>query len=127
MMATLASGFNEVGIDLPHSQYTVIRVLLNSDKPLTQGEIASILCRDKSAIKRTIDILERKGFVIREARNGNSNFVKLTPKTMDLMPTIIKVPSEKLKELFGDYTEAEIKAFTNMLEGILKKKNSYNQ
>lgn len=105
MTSTLSSGFNESRIDLPHSQYTLTRVLHNSDNPLTQGEIASILCRDKSAVKRTIDILERKGLVIREARNGNSNFVKLTPKAMALMPIIIKVPSEKFKELFGDYTE----------------------
>lgn len=47
------------GIDLPHSQYLVLRTLFEKDG-LSQNEIAAHLHKDAAAIKRTVDYLEQK-------------------------------------------------------------------
>lgn len=75
MTGALANAFKANGIDLPHSQYTVLRLLYSSETPMTQINIAEILKKDAAAIKRTVDILERKGLVVREAQNGRTNRV----------------------------------------------------
>ncbi|WP_304407722.1 hypothetical protein, partial [uncultured Desulfovibrio sp.] len=40
-------------VDLPHSQFVMLRLLYYKDG-LSQQEIAALLCKDAAAIKRTI-------------------------------------------------------------------------
>ena len=51
-------------VDLPHSQFVMLRLLYYKDG-LSQQEIAALLCKDAAAIKRTIDNLKKRGLVER--------------------------------------------------------------
>ncbi len=61
--ATMATLLNQTlkseGIDLPHSQFVILRHLYNEDG-ISQQELAERIFKDNAAIKRTLDNLEQK-------------------------------------------------------------------
>ena len=58
----------------------VLLVLIDGREPLTQDHIAEISQRDKASIARTLDLLEKKGYVERtpDPQSRRQNQVKLT-------------------------------------------------
>lgn len=122
MTGALANAFKANGIDLPHSQYTVLRLLYSSETPMTQINIAEILKKDAAAIKRTVDILERKGLVVREAQNGRTNRVVCTEKALAMKEIIIKSANDTLHRMLGDFTEIELNGFITILGRIAESK-----
>lgn len=122
MTGALAEAFKTNGIDLPHSQYIVLRLLYSSETPLTQIKIAEILKKDASAIKRTVDILERKGLVMREAQNGRTNHVVCTEKAIAIKEIVTASANDTLRRIFDNFTEQELNGFINMLGRIAKSK-----
>lgn len=122
MTDALANAFKANGIDLPHSQYTVLRLLYSSETPMTQINIAEILKKDAAAIKRTVDILERKGLVVREAQNGRTNRVVCTEKALAMKEIVIESANDTLHRMLGDFTEIELNGFITMLGRIAESK-----
>ncbi len=122
MTGALANAFKANGIDLPHSQYTVLRLLYSSETPMTQINIAEILKKDAAAIKRTVDILERKGLVVREAQNGRTNRVVCTEKALAMKEIVIESANDTLHRMLGDFTEVELNGFITMLGRIAESK-----
>ena len=122
MTGALANAFKANGIDLPHSQYTVLRLLYSSETPMTQINIAEILKKDAAAIKRTVDILERKGLVVREAQNGRTNRVVCTEKALAMKERVIESANDTLHRMLGDFTEVELNGFITMLGRIAESK-----
>lgn len=122
MTSALANAFKANGIDLPHSQYTVLRLLYSSETPMTQINIAEILKKDAAAIKRTVDILERKGLVVREAQNGRTNRVVCTEKALAMKERVIESANDTLHRMLGDFTEIELNGFITMLGRIAESK-----
>lgn len=123
MTSALANAFKANGIDLPHSQYTVLRLLYSSETPMTQINIAEILKKDAAAIKRTVDILERKGLVVREAQNGRTNRVVCTEKALAMKEIVIESANDTLHRMLGDFTEIELNGFITMLGRIAESKS----
>lgn len=123
MTSTLAAEFMKEGIDLPHSQYAVLRLIYTHDGLLTQIRIAEILKKDAAAIKRTIDILEKKGFVTREAQSGRSNYVTCTEKALRLKNIITDIANRTLLSIFGTFTDDELNIFTDILGKIAASRN----
>lgn len=123
MTTSLAAAFSAQGINLPHSQYAVLRLLYSRQEPLTQKAIAETLKKDAAAIKRTIDILERKELVVRTALNGRTNCVVCTAKAIGLKTAIIDIANRTLHDLFHDFTDEELVVFTSTLCRIAKLKN----
>ena len=122
MTGALANAFKANGIDLPHSQYTVLRLLYSSETPMTQINIAEILKKDAAAIKRTVNILERKGLVVREAQNGRTNRVVCTEKALAMKEIVIESANDTLHRMLGDFTEVELNGFITMLGRIAESK-----
>lgn len=110
--AALAANFKKEGIDLSFSQYVAIRALYANGQA-SQVELATWLRKDTAAIKRTIDKLVRKGFVIRCPVSGRQNNLHLTAKGRDLHGQIMKsvlrtmqtllagIPGTTQEEVFG--------------------------
>lgn len=94
---TLSTALNttlkERGIDLPISQYTIMRFLYEQDG-LSQNRIAILLYKDAAAIKRSIDNLEKKGLVERKMVSRCKNNIFLTEKGRNLMPEVIAIADE---------------------------------
>lgn len=87
---SLNAALEKHSIDLPHSQFIVLRCLYFKDE-LSQLEIANLLFKDAAAIKRTVDLLEKKGFVVRQPVRTLKNSVCITEKGRSLMPLVLKI------------------------------------
>lgn len=123
MTATLASNFKSERIDLPHSQYIVLRLLYSREEPISQIKISEKLKKDAAAIKRTLDILERKGFIVRMAKNGRTNLISCTPQALAMKNRIIEIANHTLRQLFHDFNDDEIVSLNRMLEKIAISRN----
>ena len=62
---TLNNKLQEADIDLPHSQFVVLRCIYYRDG-LSQLEISNLLFKDAAAIKRTIDNLTKASAFAKE-------------------------------------------------------------
>lgn len=122
MTGALADAFSANGIDLPHSQYVVLRLLYTSEEPLTQIRIAEILKKDAAAIKRTLDILERKGLVRRQAQNGRTNKVVCTEKAQEMKEIVTSIANKTLRDIFGKFPQPELNSFIDTLTTIAQSK-----
>ncbi len=69
----------------------------NSKRDIIQQDIANLMNKTKSAVLRTLDILEEKGFLKREAmlNDRRKNVIQLTDKGWK----VIKIMHEKFLEL----------------------------
>lgn len=105
LSSALGKAFKERGIDLPHSQYIIMR-LLDEQDGMSQNRLAALLHKDAAAIKRSIDILEKKGLVSRKALTGRKNGICLTEKAKALMPEVKAVADGVLGGTFGQTEEA---------------------
>ena len=111
-------------IDLPHSQFIVLRCLYYNNG-LSQLEIAHLLSKDASAIKRTVDNLEKKGLVVRRQVRTLKNSVHITAKGHELIPKALEVGKKITDEALSGIDEREL--LRTMLNGIhtnLEKKQS---
>jgi DNA-binding MarR family transcriptional regulator len=95
--------FNNVlrknGINLPHSQYVILRCLHFKDD-ISQQELANLVYKDTAAVKRTLDILEKKGLVKRTPVTMRKNSVKMTSAGRELMPKVITC-LEKFRQILS--------------------------
>lgn len=85
------------GIDLPHSQFIVLRCLFYNDG-ISQQEIANLLFKDAAAIKRTIDNLEKKNLVTRKQARPQKNSVHISEKGKALIPSVLSLADDVITE-----------------------------
>ncbi len=122
MSSTLATRLKAEGIDLPHSQYVVMRLIYSCSQPISQIKISEILKKDAAAIKRTLDILERKGYIVRQAQNGRTNIISCTPEALAKKNKIIDIANKTLHQLFCDFKPEEIEFLYQMLAKLAWQK-----
>lgn len=122
MSTSLAINLKAEGIDLPHSQYAVMRLIYSSTEPISQVKISEILKKDAAAIKRTLDILERKGYIIREAHDGRTNVISCTPLALAQKNRIIDTANNTLHQLFCDFNRQDISSLYQMLSKLAQHK-----
>lgn len=117
MSAVLNTGLTEAGIDLPQSQFIVLRCLYyNGD--LSQLEIARLLSKDAAAIKRTIDALEQKGLVKRVRVRTLKNSIQITEAGKAIMPDAIKVAQMASEKATTGLTQPDIERLMAELSTI---------
>lgn len=119
MSNTLQTALKEHGIDLPHSQYTVLRTLFEHNG-LSQNEIAVLLHKDAAAIKRSIDYLEKKDFVFRKPISGCKYGIYLTDYGEKLKPQIITIADNTFKSLLSGISNETYQIGLSFLESIYK-------
>lgn len=119
LSATLNATLKENGIDLPTSQYIVMRFLYGQDG-ISQNRIATLLYKDAAAIKRSIDNLEKKGLVERRAVSRCKNNIYLTEKGRELMPEVIAV-ANKVFDMTTELPEDMCRIGNLYLESIYNK------
>lgn len=105
------------GIDLPHSQFIVLRCLYFKDG-LTQLEIAKLLSKDAAAIKRTVDNLEKKGFAVRNKIRTLKNSVCITDKGKAIMPEVLRIANNVIKEALSNIEAENQERLQTMLHTI---------
>lgn len=114
-MATLLNSLlKKQGIDLPHSQFIILKELYNEDG-MSQQELAEKIFKDTSAIKRTLDILEKKELIKRVPVTQRRNSIKITEKGKELMPKVFKHIENSNQSILNGVSEEEYNVFINTL------------
>ena len=105
------------GIDLPHSQYVILKHLY-AEAGISQQELADKIYKDTAAIKRTLDILEKKGLIQRIPVTMRKNSVIITEQGKELMPKVMDCLERSKQFVLSGISEQEYKLFTDILERI---------
>ena len=105
-------------IDLPHSQFIVLRCLYYNDQ-ISQLDIAKLLSKDAAAIKRTVDELEKKGLVIRKPIRNLKNSICITDNGIQLMPQVLEIAKTVIDKSLIDVEEEAKNILRETLEKIV--------
>src|SRR5690606_10328735 len=95
----------------------------NSEKNIIQQEIADLMNKTKSAVLRTLDILEEKQFLKREGmlNDRRKNVIQLTDKGCDIINKMHEKFLEIEKEFINDLTKNEQRISKSVLLKIQNK------
>ena len=110
--------------DVTMKQGAVLYFIARSaNEDLIQQDIAEMMDINKSATLRTIDILEKKGFVKRfpVPNDRRKNRIEVTKQGLKVVDAFIESVKEKDMDLKKSVTDEELKAFFKVM-GILRKK-----
>ncbi len=117
MSTHLNSLLKKDGIDLPHSQYIILKYLYEEDG-ISQQELADNVFKDTAAVKRSLDILEKKGLVQRIPVTMRKNSIVITEQGKQLMPKVMNCLKKSKESVLTGISEQEYKLLTDILEKI---------
>ena len=123
IMKRLTNKFSTAGFDVSYEQWSILVHLYRKDGQ-TQQELANIAVKDKAAITRLLNVLEKKNIVLRipDRTDKRSKLVYLTHRAKEFRTDLIAIVEELLKEAEQGIEPDEIiqcratlnKIFTNM-------------
>ena len=94
---------------------------------ISQDQLASHICINKSNVARQAAILEEDGFITRTPSATDKRIMQLFPteKTLELLPQISQILSGLEVCLTGDMTEEEKNLLEDLLRRMLAKASSW--
>ena len=94
---------------------------------ISQDQLASRICINKSNVARQAAILEEDGFITRTPSATDKRIMQLFPteKTLELLPQISQILSGLEVCLTGDMTEEEKDLLEDLLRRMLAKASSW--
>ena len=117
MITYLNKILRKEGIDLPHSQYILLKVLYFKDN-VSQKELADMVYKDTSAIKRTLDILEKKKLIERVPVTLRKNNIVILKAGRELIPEVFACMDRHKEPMLAGISNDEYELFTDVLERI---------
>ena len=105
----LTNKFSTAGFDVSYEQWSILVHLYRKDGQ-TQQELANIAVKDKAAITRLLNVLEKKNIVLRipDRNDKRSKLVYLTNKAKEFKDELIAVVEELLKEAERGISSEEV-------------------
>lgn len=99
IMKRLTNKFSTAGFDVSYEQWSILVHLYRKDGQ-TQQELANIAVKDKAAITRLLNVLEKKNIVLRipDRNDKRSKLVYLTNKAKEFKTDLIDIVEELLGE-----------------------------
>ena len=94
---------------------------------ISQDQLASRICINKSNVARQAAILEEDGFITRTPSATDKRIMQLFPtqKTLDLLPQITQLLTGLESCLTADMTEQETELLENLLQRMLAKASDW--
>lgn len=107
--------------DISPEQWSLVFRTVES-KGLTQKELSDSTYKDQANITRTIDRLEKKGFLKREANKLDRRTINIYPtqKSIDIVDDITLCSTNFNDELTKGFTQDEKNQLINLLERVYK-------
>ncbi len=105
----LTKKFSDAGFDVSYEQWSILVHLYRKDGQ-TQQELSNIAVKDKAAITRLLNVLEKKNIVLRipDRNDKRSKLVYLTNKAKEFKPDLIAVVEELLEEAEQNISSEEM-------------------
>lgn len=115
-------------VEITASELMYLSQLYNRDG-LTQEEMAAVITVDKAATTRTIQGMEKKGLVRREAHEENyrAKRVHLTDKAKNAEPRIRELQKKWVDFITQDMTQKEAEVFAAQLKKMSQRAKEINQ
>ena len=115
-------------VEITASELMYLSQLYNRDG-LTQEEMAAVITVDKAATIRTIQGMEKKGLVRREAHEENyrAKRVYLTDKAKNAEPRIRELQKKWVDFITQDMTQKEAEVFAAQLKKMSQRAKEINQ
>ena len=115
-------------VEITASELMYLSQLYNRDG-LTQEEMAAVITVDKAATTRTIQGMEKKGLVRREAHEENyrAKRVYLTDKAKNAEPRIRELQKKWVDFITQDMTQKEAEVFVAQLKKMAQRAKEINQ
>lgn len=113
--------FVELGVDITIEQFGVLYFIHRLEESIQQ-DLANLLDKDKSAILRTIDILERKGYVLRvpDKDDRRRNIIQTTERAEEVMERVLPSLADYDREILQDVDPDKILITLDVLSKIQK-------
>ena len=115
----LRKSFQAHGFDVTPYQWTVLYRLWEQDG-LTQAEIAERTIKDKPTITRMIDVLEKKGFVVRRNDKNDRRVYKiyLTEDGKILEQKLVPIVEKHIEKALAGIAPDEVESAKRLLVTI---------
>jgi DNA-binding MarR family transcriptional regulator len=99
LIKRLTKKFSDAGFDVSYEQWSILIHLYRRDGQ-TQQELSNIAVKDKAAITRLLNVLEKKNIVLRipDRTDKRSKLVYLTNKAKEFQKDLVALVEEMLEE-----------------------------
>lgn len=85
---------------------------------VNQTKIANILGKDKTTISRTLNTLEKKGFITKSQKDKRTNLIEITPKGEDILNNSFRKVNSFRKNLISKLNDDEVTNLILLLEKV---------
>jgi len=111
--------FDKLKLGITVEQWILLKII-DETQPLSQKELAQFSQRDPASITRTLDLLEKKLFLQREAIPGNRRQynIRLTDKGMAFVQKNFELVKQQRVQSTKGFSEEELEKLTSMLKRI---------
>lgn len=109
--------------ELSMKQWLLLTIISECPKPHTLSNIGRMMGCSRQNIKKLVNSLELKGYVVIDEGVNNSVCVELTNKVNDYLMEIGSKQIEFLNVLFMEFSDKEIELFFNMFNKLYKGLN----
>lgn len=113
--------FDKIGLDITVDQWGLLKIIHESDV-LSQKELAVKSLRDPASITRTLDLLEKKQLIYREAipENRRKYHILLSETGKNLIDTHMPLVSKMRQKSMKGFSKEELESLSSMLLRIQK-------
>lgn len=126
ILKVLGAEFVKHQIPLTIEQYIFLHIVRTIKGEATQQELANQSCKDKSAILRTIDVLEQQGLVTRNQVAGDrrKNTITTTEACESLFKEIFILEEQVFKGLTQGVSAEDYETTMRVLQQIQQNANT---
>ena len=120
ILKELGAVFIQNNIPITIEQFIFLHILRSMEGEVTQQDMANNTCKDKSAVLRTIDALERQGLVQRTQLSGDrrKNTLSVTAKCEELFKTLLELEAQTMGSLTEGIDNDEYQTTIRVLKKI---------
>lgn len=124
----LTKRFKDAGINMTAEQWGVIQVLLNNGA-MTQGQLGEALYLEKSTISRSVNGLEKRGWVVwtRNAIDGRQKLTTFSPDAINIAKQCSAIAKSVLNDAQAGLDPKAVSASLEQLSGVVGNLRKLNQ
>lgn len=110
------------------SEQRVILDLIDQDSSISQNELSQALGKDKTTISRTLDAIEKKGYILREQTRDDKRFkiISLTVSGKKVLEETKPIIESFRSYFISDFSEDEVETINRLLNKISLNIDRFN-
>lgn len=111
--------FAEKGYNIQYAQFTLMKAI-EAKEGISQIELSRILYKDRGSITRTLQTLQKKGYIEISEKDKRTNRISLSSKGRKILPELDKLANAKTERALEAISELKENEVYDLLERIAK-------